>query len=111
MLTNKIKKVIPKAVGTKLKALIALLETDHSYHTRWPRKKLANPSPLAPIMRNKKPNNKNPTGIPYNAIILSFTLHPLLMFMNLFVNYCNLLLSLYKVSIANYFNYFLSPLF
>jgi len=68
VLTNKIKKVIPKAVGTKLKALIALLEIDHSIAPGGLEKKLANPSPLAPIMRNKKPNNKNPTGIPYNAI-------------------------------------------
>jgi len=70
VIINKIKKLTPIIIGTDIKAFIKLSEVDHEVTFLGLEKFIAICSPLAPNIKNKTPNKKNPTGIPNDFIFL-----------------------------------------
>ncbi|PIC84909.1 hypothetical protein CSV72_16375 [Sporosarcina sp. P20a] len=72
MLTNDIRNETPKIIGINVNASIVLPSVVQLEAPEGLENVVANPSPLAPNIKNKTPKNKKAIGIPNNSVILFF---------------------------------------
>ncbi|WP_155979565.1 hypothetical protein [Sporosarcina ureae] len=74
VLTNNIRNETPKIIGINVNASIVLPSVVQLEAPAGLENVVAKPSPLAPNIKNKTPENKKAIGIPNKSIILFFIL-------------------------------------
>lgn len=85
VLIDKINKLMPMMAGTYVKASIKSPEVVHDVALLGLAYILASDPPLAPMIKNKTPNKKMPTGIPNDSKCLFATIVHILSIIMLFL--------------------------